>query len=651
MSVDNLNELGFLRVAAATPRVRVADVDYNVAQICTLATQAAEQGCELVVFPELSITAYSCGDLFYQTRLQQAALSAVQQLAAELPVACVVGLPLAIEGRLFNVMALLSGGRILGFVPKTHLPNHHEFYEQRWFSSGRLLPLDHCLLDGARIPLGTDLLFPVSNRPGCCIGLEVCEDLWAVEPPSGQLALQGATLLLNASASNELLGKAAYRRQLVKQQSARCLAAYVYASAGVGESSTDLCYGGHALIAENGQTLAENARFSQRGQLLCADIDFNALENERLTCSTFGDQPLVSRYRRVAFSFTSRPLTTPPLLRPLSRQPFVPEDTAQRDAHCEEIFAILSTALAKRLAHTNCRTAVLGVSGGLDSTLALLVVVEAFKRLDWPLSAILAVTMPGFGSTHRTQNNAAKLAELLTTGYQEIPIHAAVNQHFADIGHDPKVHDITYENAQARERTQILMDMANRHQGLVVGTGDLSELALGWCTYNADQMAMYNVNAGVPKTLVRYLVNWAADSLHSSAVGVVLHDIGNTPVSPELLPCDPNDESGRQNTEAEVGPYELHDFFLYYVLRRHFRPQKILFLATQVFADDYAKDTIRHWLRLFVRRFFQNQFKRSAMPDGPKVGSVALSPRGDWRMPSDAVSQLWLQDLEDLKHG
>ena len=650
MSVD-LNQLGFLRVGAATPRVRVADVAYNVEQIKSLTTQAASQGCELLVFPELCLTAYSCGDLFYQTLLQQSALQALQQLAAELPIACVLGLPLAVEGRLFNVMALVSEGRIRGLVPKTHLPNHHEFYEQRWFSSGRLLPVDYYLLDGERIPLGADLLFPITNRPGCCIGLEVCEDLWAVEPPSGQLALQGATLLLNASASNELLGKAAYRRQLIQQQSARCLAAYVYASSGVGESSTDLCYGGHALIAENGQTLAENVRFSQSEQCLLVDIDLNLLDNERLNHSTFGDGLLESGYRRIAFSLATGPLVGPILSRPLSRQPFVPGNIEKRAEHCQEIFSILATSLAKRLMHSDCRVAVLGLSGGLDSTLALLVVVEAFKRLNWPLNGILAVTMPGFGSTHRTQNNAAELAKLLTIDHQEISIHAAVNQHFSDIGHDPQLHDITYENAQARERTQILMDLANRHKGLVIGTGDLSELALGWCTYNADQMAMYNVNAGVPKTLVRYLVNWAADSLYDSTVSHVLRDIGNTPVSPELLPCDPHDESGRQNTEAEVGPYELHDFFLFYLLRRHFRPQKILFLATQVFADEYDNETIRQWLSVFMRRFFQNQFKRSAMPDGPKVGSVALSPRGDWRMPSDAVSQLWLQDVEELSHG
>lgn len=643
-----LRDFGLLRVAAVTPELKVGDIDHNLAAICAAAEQAAGQTVQVAIFPELALTGYSCADLFYQELL----LSRVRAALSELAERCrgdwptlVVGAPLAVDGRLFNVAVVLSNGRIRGIVPKTYLPNTQEFYEERWFSSARDNTATQLDWNGEPVPFGTDLLFRVDGFPEAVLGIEICEDAWVANPPSGELAAAGATLLVNLSASPEVLGKRAYRRALVEAQSARCLAAYVYASAGPGESSTDLVFSGHSLIAEYGQVLAETERFQFETQLAVADVDLQRLTHERLRSNSFAFSRGPSDLRAVAVTVPAAPLSR--LRRPVARTPFVPSGAAERDARCEEIFAIQTTGLMKRLRHTGSRQVVIGISGGLDSTLALLVAVRAFDRLGWPRSGIVALTMPGFGTTVRTRTNAELLAVELGVSLRTISIDAAVRQHFADIGHDPENHDITYENSQARERTQLLMDVANQVGGLVIGTGDLSELALGWCTYNGDHMSMYAVNASVPKSLVRYLIAWCAEVEFSGRTAEVLHDVCATPVSPELLPPRA-DGSISQETELHVGPYELHDFFLFQVVRCQFPPRKVLLLARQAFGDDYAPEELRRWLTTFYRRFFAQQFKRSCLPDGPKVGSVALSPRGDWRMPSDASAALWLAELEAL---
>ncbi len=646
--------LGFARVAVVSPELRVADIHFNVQAIAAALREVAARGCRLALFPELCLTGYSCGDLFFQSLLLErarAALASVAQAATEADIAAVVGLPLAVDGRLFNCAAFVAGGRVLGLVPKTYLPSTNEFYEARWFTSGRLCPVDEVVLDGAETPIGTDLLFAAENLPDLVAGIEVCEDLWAVNPPSGELALAGATVLLNGSASNELLGKVEYRRDLVRQQSARCLAAYLYAGAGATESTTDIVWAGHSLVAENGVILAETERFRFDTVMALADVDVNRLALERIKNSAFGQAAAITppmRTIRFTLPGAARAVEIADLLRPgLSQTPFVPADEARRAQHCQEIFTIQATGLARRLQHTGSRTAVIGVSGGLDSTLALLVTARAFDLVGLPRAGIVAITMPGFGTTPRTRSNAERLAELLGVTLRVIPIADAVRGHFRDIGHDENVHDITYENAQARERTQILMDVGNQVGGFVVGTGDLSELALGWATYNGDHMSMYHVNAGVPKTLVRYLVAWAADAEFSGEAASVLHDIVVTPISPELLPLSEGGELA-QKTEEAIGPYELHDFFLYYTVRFQFAPRKVYALAQQAFANEYPTEVIVRWLRVFYRRFFSQQYKRSAMPDGPKVGSVALSPRGDWRMPSDASAAAWLAEVESL---
>lgn len=648
----SLASLGFVRVAVIAPELRVADVDYNTQMIVAALKEAAERGCRLAVFPELCVTGYSCADLFYQALLLERArstLAPIRAAAEQLGIAAVVGLPLEVEGRLYNCAAFVTGAGVLGIVPKTYLPMTNEFYEARWFTPANRGTAATVELDGAEIPFGTDLLFTVSNLPDCVIGIEICEDLWAVNPPSGDMALAGATLLVNPSASNELVAKADYRRELVKQQSARCLAAYLYASAGPGESTTDLVFSGHSLIAENGAILAETERFGFSTQMAVADIDLQRLVHERMKSSGFAAAPSRQTYRRIIFDLPEGQAasTADVLLRPLSQTPFVPADVTQRARHCHEVFHIQATGLAKRLKHTGVTKVTLGISGGLDSTLALLVCVKAFDKLHLDRSGIVAVTMPGFGTTLRTRTNAERLASLLGVTTRRIPIHQAVTTHFRDIGHAEHIHDATYENAQARERTQILMDLANEIGGLMVGTGDLSELALGWCTYGGDQMSMYNVNAGVPKTLVRYLIEWVAESEFSGETSEVLRDILATPITPELLPPDASG-ARPQETEAAIGPYLLHDFFLYYTVRYQFPPRKVFFLAQQAFAHKYPAPEILHWMRVFYERFFAQQFKRSAMPDGPKVGSVALSPRGDWRMPSDASSALWLHELEEM---
>ena len=643
-----LRELGMIRVAAVSPALKVADVAFNLAAIEEATLQAADQGVQLLVFPELAMTGYSCGDLFYQQSLLEKVregLTTLTALSEQTGMILIVGAPVRQSGRLFNAAVVMSHGRICGVVPKTFLPNTQEFYEERWFSSAFDLVDDQLAWLDEAPPFGTDLLFDVDGMPDCLFGIEICEDAWVANPPSGAMAAAGATLLINLSASPEILGKCSYRRALVESQSARCLSAYLYASAGPGESSTDLVFSGHSLVAEYGQILAETERFQFTSQMAVADIDVQRLVHERLRNNSYAASMTDQDFLLVPVEVTERQADD--LLRPIAKTPFVPADFAERQERCEEIFAIQTTGLMKRLMHTGSQKVVLGVSGGLDSTLALLVTVKAFDRLKWSRNDILAVTMPGFGTTARTKGNAETLAAELGVDLRMISIDAAVHQHFADIGQNPDNHDITYENSQARERTQILMDLANQVGGLVVGTGDLSELALGWATYNGDHMSMYGVNASVPKTLVRYLIEWCAEAEFSGKTAEVLHDVCATPVSPELLPPD-EDGAISQKTEDHVGPYELHDFFLFQVVRNQFAPRKILDLACRAFAEDYSRVEILKWLKLFYSRFFAQQFKRSCLPDGPKVGSVSLSPRGDWRMPSDASANLWLEELDQI---
>lgn len=641
---------GFFRIAASAPELRVADIGFNARQISIEMLQASKDGASLVLFPELCLTGYTCGDLFTQTLLQARAREALVNLAKETGkrgIVAVVGLPIAAQGRLYNCAAVIGSGKVLGLVPKQFLPTTGEYYEERWFTAASGLPAMEVEFGTDLVPLAANLLFS-DPALGCTFGIEICEDLWAVHPPSGDLCLAGANLILNPSASNEVLGKAAYRRDLVRQQSARCLAAYAYASAGPGESTTDVVFSGHCLISENGSFLAESKRFQFDSQMIVADLDIERLIHDRHCNSSFSAGTPAADFRTVRVGLRQHsaglPLGT---LRPNPPLPFVPSDPRVRAETCREIFSLQSTGLAKRLRHTGVKKVVLGISGGLDSTLALLVTAHAFDLLGLDRRGILAPTLPGFGTTTRTRGNAEKLVDQLGATLRVIPIHSAIKQHFIDIGHDDKVHDITYENAQARERTQILMDLANKAGGFVVGTGDLSEAALGWCTFNGDHMSMYHVNAGVPKTLVRYMIEWCADTEFAGATGEVLRDICATPISPELLPTNPQGQQ-QQQTEDVLGPYELHDFFLYHVIRHGTRPSKVLYLAELAFAGRYTRATILRWLEVFIRRFFTQQFKRSAMPDGPKVGSVALSPRGDWRMPSDASAAEWLAEISNL---
>jgi len=649
MTTNEHREFGYLRVAVAAPELRVGDPAFNAERTVEALAGLAEEGCELAVFPELGLTGYTCGDLFYQTALREAAVSALLEVARatrEHALAAVVGLPLEIDGRLFNCAAFVAGGCVHGIVPKSFLPTTQEYYEERWFSRAETLTADEIELEGEYVPVGTDLIFEIAGRPNCRIGIEICEDLWAVEPLSGPLALAGATVIVNPSAGDELLGKAAYRHELVKQQSARCLAAYAYAGAGPGESSTDMVFSGHGLLAECGQVLAETQRFEFSTHVATADFDLERITHERLCNSSFSAAS-AGGFRRIRVKLGDG-RDPGALRRAVPARPFVPGDTGERAAHCREIFAIQSTALARRVRHTGVRTLVLGLSGGLDSTLAALVCVKALEKLGCKPSDLLAIGLPGPGSSERTQKNAAALATALGATSRTISISDAVTAHLRDIGHAEGLHDITFENAQARERTQILMDVANQAGGIVVGTGDLSETALGWCTYNADHMSMYHVNVGVPKTLVRHLVEWCAAEEFDEPTRSLLLDIAATPISPELLPLAA-DASLAQKTEDTVGPYELHDFFLFQMVRNGFRPAKILALAEIAFAGAYTRGELLRWLEVFYARFFAQQFKRSAMPDGPKVGTVALSPRADWRMPSDACATVWLAEIADLK--
>jgi NAD+ synthase (glutamine-hydrolysing) len=636
---------GFIKVAAGTPKLRVGDCRYNAEQIFTLMRQADQQGVRVLCLPELCLTGYTCGDLFLQDTLLRGAeegLQTILEATKNLDMVTALGLPVRHQNKLYNCAAVIQNGEVLCFVPKTHVPNYGEFYEGRWFSQWESGRFDAVPFRGAYIPLTDRYLLQCEQVPDLTLGVEICEDLWAAEPPSVRMARSGATLILNLSASDEVAGKGDYRRALVTGQSARLVCAYVYADAGEGESSTDLVFAGHDLIAENGALLAER-RFATG--LTVSEIDVDRLAYERRRMNTF--QPTAQAERCPVLTFDMEPFATT-LTRSVSPTPFVPADNEERDQRCEEILKIAALGLKQRLEHTGAKTAVIGLSGGLDSTLAILITSVAMKLLGRPSSDILAVTMPCFGTTDRTRDNAVELATQLGCTLKRIDVTQAVRRHFRDIGQDPDCHDVTYENSQARERTQVLMDLANQHDGLVIGTGDLSELALGWCTYNGDHMSMYAVNASIPKTLVRHLVGHiCGDKAESQPeLSQVLADILDTPVSPELLPAIEGQIS--QKTEDLVGPYELHDFFLYYAIRWGFPPKKVLRLAEHAFGRAYDRATLVKWERTFYRRFFSQQFKRSCLPDGPKVGSVALSPRGDWRMPSDAAARLWLEELEGL---
>jgi NAD+ synthase (glutamine-hydrolysing) len=635
---------GFSRLAAASPELRVADPAFNCEKIIEAALAAERRHAAAVVFPELAVSGYTCADLFYQSLLLDKSLEAVIAIAnatAKKNIIIIAGAPFMFRGAIYNCAFVLQRGTVKGIAPKIFNPNYREFYEKRWFKSGRNVRRTEASVPGLdyNVPFGADLIFE-SGR-SFKFGIEICEDMWAAIPPSSYQAIAGATVIFNLSASNELVSKSEYRKQLVEQQSARCICAYAYTSAGVHESTTDLVFGGHSIIAENGRTVSENERFHRDGSLIYADVDCARLLNTRISESSFADAELPEntqfRYVRMEKVNSAGDLE----YATIPQHPFVPQDQAACDCRCREIFNIQAAGLAKRFEHTGSQKAVLGISGGLDSTLALLVCAETFKLLKKPASDIIAITMPGFGTTGRTYNNAVKMCKLIGADLREISIKTACLQHFKDIGHDSKIHDVTYENAQARERTQILMDIANRERGLVIGTGDLSEIALGWSTYCGDHMSMYAVNCSVPKTLIRYLIHWVADSSNKK-LSAVLEDIIDTPVSPELLP-NTKDADINQLTEELIGPYELHDFFLYHCVKYGAPPDKIRFLAEKAFAGVYDSKAIVKFLKIFFKRFFAQQFKRTCIPDGPKVGTISLSPRGDWRMPTDASVAAWLE--------
>lgn len=631
---------GFVKVAAATPDIRVADVEFNTQNIINAMEEAQKNGAKILVFPELCVTGYTCSDLFDHSVLLKASRKALLEIAEntnDKDMLVFVGAPLEVNGKLYNVAAAMNQGEILGFTTKTFLPNYGEFYEMRQFTPGPQT-VREITFEGKKIPFGPQILFQAKGMEELVVAAEICEDVWSPIPPSIQAALEGATVIVNCSASDETIGKDTYRRALISGQSARLISGYIYANAGEGESTTDLVFGGHNIIAENGTILKESSRYVN--EIIYSEIDLQRITGERRKNTTF--QPL-DEETLVRVPFTVEETKTF-LTRTFPKKPFVPSDEQTRAQRCEEILTIQAMGLKKRLAHTNARTAVVGISGGLDSTLALLVTARAFDLLGRDKKDIIAVTMPCFGTTDRTYQNACEMSKKVGATLIEVPIADAVNVHFRDIGHDPEDHSVTYENCQARERTQVLMDIANKTWGMVIGTGDLSELALGWATYNGDHMSMYGVNASVPKTLVRHLVKYAADDTKDEALKNVLYDVLDTPVSPELLP--PKDGDIAQKTEDLVGPYELHDFFLYFMLRFGYEPSKIFRIACMTFDGEYDKETIFKWLETFCRRFFSQQFKRSCLPDGPKVGTVALSPRGDWRMPSDACVAVWMKDLE-----
>ncbi|GAA0114581.1 NAD(+) synthase [Clostridium senegalense] len=628
--------MNFFKVASACPITNVADVNFNVNEIKKCILNGLKQDCNLIVFPELSITSYSCGDLFFQNKLlieSEKGISELCEYSKKKNIIISVGAPILHKNCLFNCAVVIFDGKVIGIIPKIHLPNYSEFYEKRWFTSGLNIIDETVSLSFQKdIPFGTNIIFSAENAK---IGFEVCEDLWVTIPPSSYLSLCGANIICNLSSSNELVGKAEVRRNLVKNQSSRCIGSYIYSSSGVFESSTDVLFSGHLIISENGSTLAENERFQRENEIITGIIDLDKLNNERLKNISFRDSMCLCPFTPKIIDINIKNTSINSFDRTIDKLPFVPKTESERESRCKEIFNIQTAALAKRLCHTKLKNAVIGISGGLDSTLALLVVVKTFDMLGLNRKNIKTITMPGFGTTDRTYINALKLCENLGTELKEINIVDACIQHFKDIGHDPSIHDVTYENVQARERTQILMDIANKNAGLLIGTGDLSELALGWCTYNGDHMSMYSVNCSIPKTLVRYLVEYVAEKELDGTASEVLMDILDTPVSPELLPKNKEGKIA-QKTEDIVGPYELHDFFLFHFIKQGATPEKLLFLSENAFGDEYTKDEILKWRDMFLKRFFTQQFKRSCMPDGPKVGSISLSPRGDLRMPSDA---------------
>lgn len=635
---------GFIKVAAATPNIKVADVDHNLEEICRLIDETVANGAKVIAFPELCVTGYTCGDLFSQDVLLKKAKEALKEIVAHTAgkdALIFVGLPYVVRNKLYNVAAAINNGELLGMVTKTFLPNYSEFYEMRQFQPGPK-KADWIWFDEEEIPFGPQILFECEEMPNLVVSAEICEDVWSPIPPSIEAALSGATLIVNCSASDETVEKDSYRERLISGQSARLIAGYVYANAGEGESTTDVVFGGHNIIAENGTVLEEATRFIN--DTIYSEIDIDRIVSERRKNTTFQMSDKYDELIHVTFSLQ---MEETKLTRSFAPLPFVPSNTSERQKRCEEILTIQAMGLKKRLAHTNCKSAVVGISGGLDSTLALLVTAKAFDLQGIDRKCIESVTMPCFGTTDRTYQNACLLTQRLGATLREVNIKDAVRQHFHDIGHSEDQHDVTYENSQARERTQVLMDIANQTNGMVIGTGDMSELALGWATYNGDHMSMYGVNASVPKTLVRHLVQYYADTCTDEELKAVLLDVLDTPVSPELLP--PKDGEIAQKTEDLVGPYELHDFYLYYVLRFGYEPSKIYRLAKQAFAGMYDDETILKWLNTFYRRFFSQQFKRSCLPDGPKVGTVAVSPRGDLRMPSDACATIWMEDLKNIQ--
>lgn len=644
---------GFIRTAAAVPKLKVADCIYNTDEILNIIEEAYKKDVKILAFPELSITSYTCADLFAQTTLIEYAEKSLERIAEfskDKDMFITVGLPVCCDNQTFNCIAAISKGKILGLIPKTCLPNYSEFYEERWFASSADIISDEVTICGQTVPIGADILFTAENIKNLTIGIEVCEDLWSPIPPSSYQSIFGATIIINGSASNELATKHEYRRNLVSQQSSRCICGYIYSSAGTGESTQDTVFSGHSMICENGNMLSESKRFLKEGSIIISDIDIELLANDRKKNTSFMTQLRKNEgpvfFRTVKFTLGENSIDD--FYRTVKTAPFVPDNNIMLNERCEDIFNIQVTGLSKRITHTNSKALVVGISGGLDSTLALLVAVKACDYIGLDRKCVHGITMPGFGTTDRTYNNALNLMKSLGITLKEISIKDASIQHFKDIGHDINIHDVTYENTQARERTQILMDYANKEYGMVIGTGDLSELALGWATYNGDHMSMYGVNGGIPKTLVRVLVKWVAENeTLGEGAAEILFDVLDTPVSPELLPPD-KDGNINQKTEEIVGPYELHDFFLYYVVRFGFTPAKILFLAEKAFNGKYTRETLIKWIKNFYRRFFAQQFKRSCLPDGPKVGTINLSPRGDWRMPSDAVGRIWLDEAKKL---
>ncbi len=638
-----LKEQGFVRVGAVVPKLKVADTEFNCNEIIKQIEVASNNKIQIAVFPELCVTGYTCQDLFEQdTLLEEAekALNKILDYTNNLDIICIIGMPIKAENQLFNTAVVIQKGKILGIVPKTFIPNYGEFYEKRWFASSKNANKKEIEILDQKVPFGIDLLFKDKENNEICFGIEICEDIWAVEPPSNKLALLGANIIFNLSASNEVIGKKEYRRELVKMQSAKTISGYVYCSSGVNESTSDVVFSGESMIFENGSCLTNNQRFDFESNMIFTEIDTKRLANDRRKNISFMGNPVDLEYREIKINI---PDNIENLTREYSKTPFVPEDKKKISEICEEILNIQSYGLAKRLLHTNINKTIIGISGGLDSALAFLVIIKAYEVLNLPKENIIAITMPGFGTTSRTHKNSIKLINEYGATFREINITKSSLQHFEDIGHDKKMKDITYENAQARERTKILMDIANEENGIVVGTGDLSELALGWCTYNGDHMSMYSVNASIPKTLVEYIIKWVADNSKEEYKNII-NDILDTPISPELLPPDENGNI-EQKTEEQVGPYILHDFFLYHFLRYGAEPKKIYILARKTFKNDFKKEEIKHWLQVFIKRFFTQQFKRNCMPDGPKVGTVSLSPRGDLRMPSDASYNIWLNNF------